>query len=249
MAQAADATQAAYFRGTLADERQAVDTDLAGARDRLDALTEGKQIVGLRGMSRARFKVRELENDLRELNRLIGALDRAIRRSVVGRALGADLRQLPLDEQRDEITDRPAVKTRVVVVHHCHDRVRRHLGIALFEALNQVLYCCPLAGVDHTQIFALRSPAGQSRRSRLERRITLGPATSPPCGGAEPGRDRFYQPSPCSRSKASYAAAMLSASASGWSYATTSMAARVADPRPQLPDVARPRVRARLSNP
>jgi hypothetical protein len=27
-------------------------------------------------MSRARFKVRELENDLRELNRLIGALDR-----------------------------------------------------------------------------------------------------------------------------------------------------------------------------
>ncbi len=76
MAQAADASQAAYFRGTLADERQAVATDLAGARDRLDALREGKQIVGLRGMSRARFKVRELENDLRELNRLIGALDR-----------------------------------------------------------------------------------------------------------------------------------------------------------------------------
>ncbi len=31
-----------------------------------------------------------------------------------------------------------------------------------------MLDCCPLAGVDHTQIFALRSPAGQSRRSGLE---------------------------------------------------------------------------------
>ena len=50
MAQAADVSQAAYFRGTLADERQAVSTDLAGARDRLDALTEGKQVVGLRGI-------------------------------------------------------------------------------------------------------------------------------------------------------------------------------------------------------
>ena len=73
LAQAPDASQAAYFLGTLADERHAVATDLAGARDRLDALTEGKQVVGLRGMSRARFKVRELENDLRELK--IGALD------------------------------------------------------------------------------------------------------------------------------------------------------------------------------
>ena len=64
MAQAADASQAAYFRGTLADERQAVATDLAGARDRLDDLPV---LAG---------KVARLENDLRELNRLIGALDR-----------------------------------------------------------------------------------------------------------------------------------------------------------------------------
>jgi hypothetical protein len=76
MAQAADASQAGYFRGTLADERQAVTTDLSGARERLDALMQGKHVVGLRGMSRARFNVRELENELRELNRLIGALDR-----------------------------------------------------------------------------------------------------------------------------------------------------------------------------
>jgi hypothetical protein len=76
MAQAADASQAGYFRGTLADECQAVTTDLSHARERLDALTEGNQVVRLRGMSRARFKVRELETELREFNRLIGALDR-----------------------------------------------------------------------------------------------------------------------------------------------------------------------------
>jgi hypothetical protein len=78
MAQAADASQAGYFRGTLADQRHAVTTDLSGASERLDALTEGKQVVGLRGMSRARFRVRELESERRELNRLIGALDRRL---------------------------------------------------------------------------------------------------------------------------------------------------------------------------
>jgi hypothetical protein len=76
MTRAADVSQAAYFRGTLADDRETVTADLAGARDRLRALTEGKQILGLRGMARARFKVRELEYELRESDRLIGALDR-----------------------------------------------------------------------------------------------------------------------------------------------------------------------------
>lgn len=75
-ARAADASQAAYFRGALADERQVIAADLVRARERLQALTQGHQVLGLRGMSRARFKVRELEGQLRELDRLMGALDR-----------------------------------------------------------------------------------------------------------------------------------------------------------------------------
>jgi hypothetical protein len=37
---------------------------------------DGQQMLGLRGMVRARFKVRELETRQRELDRLIAALDR-----------------------------------------------------------------------------------------------------------------------------------------------------------------------------
>jgi hypothetical protein len=75
-ARAADASQAAYFRGTLADERATAAAALATARERLRVLTEGKQVLGLRGMARARFKVRELDHQVRELDRLISALDR-----------------------------------------------------------------------------------------------------------------------------------------------------------------------------
>jgi hypothetical protein len=73
---AADASQAAYFRGTLADERQIVATGLVTAREQLRALTEGPQVVGFRGMARARSRVRDLEHQVRELDRLIAALDR-----------------------------------------------------------------------------------------------------------------------------------------------------------------------------
>jgi hypothetical protein len=75
-ARAADASQAAYFRGTLADELETARTDLSQARDRLRSLTEGNQVVGFRGMARARSRVRELELQVRELDRLISALDR-----------------------------------------------------------------------------------------------------------------------------------------------------------------------------
>jgi len=75
-ARAADLSQAAYFRGTLVDEREIVAADLARARARLRDLIEGKQVLGLRGMARARFKVRVLEQQLREVDRLISALDR-----------------------------------------------------------------------------------------------------------------------------------------------------------------------------
>jgi polyhydroxyalkanoate synthesis regulator phasin len=73
---AADASQAGYFRGVLANDRENTSSDLTAARQRLRELTDGKQVLRLRGMARARFKVRELENQVRELDRLIAALDR-----------------------------------------------------------------------------------------------------------------------------------------------------------------------------
>ena len=75
-ARAADVSQAAYFRGTLADERETAATNLAQARERLRALTEGSEVLGFRGMVRARSRVGELEHQVRELDRLIAALDR-----------------------------------------------------------------------------------------------------------------------------------------------------------------------------
>jgi hypothetical protein len=72
---AADASQAAYFREALANERDSVTTDLAGARIFLQALIQDDQ-VELRRLARARSDVRDAEHELRELNRLIGALDR-----------------------------------------------------------------------------------------------------------------------------------------------------------------------------
>jgi polyhydroxyalkanoate synthesis regulator phasin len=75
-ARAADVSQAAYFRATLADEREPATNELAQARERLRALTEGNEVLGFRGMARARSRVRELEHQVRELDRLIAALDR-----------------------------------------------------------------------------------------------------------------------------------------------------------------------------
>lgn len=75
-ARAADVSQAGYFRGTLADERDTARADLAAARDRLRVLTEGHQVFGLRGMARARSNTRDLEHQVRELDRMIAALDR-----------------------------------------------------------------------------------------------------------------------------------------------------------------------------
>ena len=75
-ARAADASQAAYFRGALASERETLNADLAAARGRLSVLTDGNQVLGLRSMARARSSVRELETQVRELDRLISAIDR-----------------------------------------------------------------------------------------------------------------------------------------------------------------------------
>ena len=79
-ARAADASQGAYFRGFLADEREQVADDLVRSRARLRDCVEGQQVVGLRAMARMRFEVRELEARKRELDRLIAALDRRFSR-------------------------------------------------------------------------------------------------------------------------------------------------------------------------
>jgi ribosomal protein S14 len=73
---ATDASQAAYFRGLLAGQRQETVSDLALSRARLRDCMAGGQVVGLRTMARMRSDVRELETKKRELDRLIGALDR-----------------------------------------------------------------------------------------------------------------------------------------------------------------------------
>jgi hypothetical protein len=75
-ADAADASQAAYFRGVLADEREQVADNLARTRLRLRACAEREKVIGLRTMARLRSDVRELEARQRELDRLIAALDR-----------------------------------------------------------------------------------------------------------------------------------------------------------------------------
>jgi hypothetical protein len=74
--QAADAAQAAYFRGFLADEREHVSEDLARSQAWLRECVDGEQVVGLRATARMRHEVRELEAKQRELTRLIAALDR-----------------------------------------------------------------------------------------------------------------------------------------------------------------------------
>ena len=73
---AADASQAVYFRGLLADQRQETVSDLVLSRTRLRHCMAGEQVVGLRTMARMRSDVRELEAKKRELDRLIAALDR-----------------------------------------------------------------------------------------------------------------------------------------------------------------------------
>lgn len=72
----ADASQAAYFRGFLADELTHVVMELAHSRARLRECLERDQVVGLRGMARARRAVRDSAAKQRELERMLAALDR-----------------------------------------------------------------------------------------------------------------------------------------------------------------------------
>lgn len=74
-ARTADASQAAYFRSVLADERVQLASELARSRAHLRACSEGERVIGLRAMARARSETRELEARSRELERLLTRLD------------------------------------------------------------------------------------------------------------------------------------------------------------------------------
>lgn len=74
-ARTADASQAAYFRSVLADERVQLASELARSRAHLRACSEGERVIGLRAMARARSETRELEARSRELERLLARLD------------------------------------------------------------------------------------------------------------------------------------------------------------------------------
>jgi hypothetical protein len=73
---AADASQAAYFRGVLADEGEQIARQLADTLVRLRACVNGEQVVGLRVLARLRSEVRGLEIKKRDIERMIAALDR-----------------------------------------------------------------------------------------------------------------------------------------------------------------------------
>lgn len=76
MMRAADASQAAYFRGVLAKEGEQIARQLADTLVRLRACVEGEQVVGLRALARLRSEVRDLEVKQRDIERMIGSLDR-----------------------------------------------------------------------------------------------------------------------------------------------------------------------------
>lgn len=70
---AADAMQAAYFRGTLADERQQIATHVAKHRDEMArCLTSGPKSA----VAHLRAQVTSMEAELRYLDELIAGLDR-----------------------------------------------------------------------------------------------------------------------------------------------------------------------------
>jgi hypothetical protein len=74
-ARTADASQAAYFRSVLAEERVQLAGELARSRANLRACSESERAIGLRAMARVRSETRELEARSREVERLIARLD------------------------------------------------------------------------------------------------------------------------------------------------------------------------------
>jgi hypothetical protein len=73
-AQGSDCLQAAYFRGALADQRAVLTAHVTRQNKKLQAMS----MAGTNAMAFARLKrqVRENEAEIRDLDRMIGAIDR-----------------------------------------------------------------------------------------------------------------------------------------------------------------------------
>ena len=72
-AQGSDSLQAAYFRGELADQRAIIAAHIAGQHRKLQAMA----VAGANplAVTRLRRQLRENENEIRQLDRMIGAID------------------------------------------------------------------------------------------------------------------------------------------------------------------------------
>lgn len=68
-----DSLQAAYFRGTLAEKRAIIAAEIARQNRKLGSLTTRSDALAI---SRLRREIRTNEAECRELDRMIGALDR-----------------------------------------------------------------------------------------------------------------------------------------------------------------------------
>jgi hypothetical protein len=99
VAAAADAMQAAYFRGCLADEREQVTRRVSKHHEEM-----ARRLEAGRGSSvqHLRSQVRSLEAELRYLDSLIGRLDRRFAAWWASRELTAELGQLTARASLDE---------------------------------------------------------------------------------------------------------------------------------------------------
>jgi hypothetical protein len=84
VAQGSDSLQAAYFRGALADQRALIATLMGRQTKKLQSMTA----VGANAMAitRLRRQVRQNEAEIRQLDRMIGAIDRRFSASWVTQA-------------------------------------------------------------------------------------------------------------------------------------------------------------------
>ena len=84
VAQGSDSLQAAYFRGALADQRAVIAAHMARQTRKLQSMTA----VGANALAitRLRRQVRENEAEIRQLDRMIGAIDRRFSASWISQA-------------------------------------------------------------------------------------------------------------------------------------------------------------------
>lgn len=147
---AADALQAAYFRGTLADDREQIAGRAAKHRDELARRLE---LGATSGTAHLRSQVRSLQAELHYLDRLIAKLDHRFAALWTTRILGVQLGKLgartAFHEQRDEVADRPSVEACVAGVddagHLLTGDARKLPGKSVHDFVDDR----PLAQLDH----------------------------------------------------------------------------------------------------